>query len=328
MKIATLPVAGKTPRLDGQAVVVSDDLTTCRPVKDGVVLQDLLDAGVGGSLGDEHLLSEHPFNPAVVLSPLPRAYQFLDGSAYVNHVDLVRRARGAEMPERFWTDPLMYQGCSTFLSPTDDITGDAAWGIDFEAEVAVITTDVHMGVRPDEAAGFIAYIMLLNDISLRGLIPDELSKGFGFVQSKPPCACSPVAVTPDACPGWDGRKLHGVLRVDLNGAPFGRADAGADMTFDFGDLIAHAAKTRPLPAGTVIGSGTISNRDASGGPGQPVADGGAGYSCIAEQRMVEVLQSGEARTPFLRDGDHVRIWMEDEGGASIFGDINQTARLT
>ena len=323
MKIATLPVTGTSPRLDGQAAIISDDLKTCQTLKDGVILQDLLDADIVTDVAAKHLQPPVPFAGRDVLAPLPRAYQFLDGSAYVNHVDLVRRARGAEMPERFWTDPLMYQGCSTFLSPRDPIVGDEAWGIDFEAEVAVITGHVPLGADVDTAAAAVRFVMLLNDISLRNLIPDELSKGFGFVQSKPPCACSPVAVTPEDLPGWDGRKLHGRLNVDLNGQPFGRADAGVDMTFDFGQLIAHAAKTRPLPAGTVIGSGTISNRDASGGPGRPVADGGAGYSCIAEQRMVEVLQSGNAETPFLQDGDRVRIWMEDDAGQSIFGDIDQ-----
>ncbi|PTX54580.1 fumarylacetoacetate (FAA) hydrolase [Litoreibacter ponti] len=318
MKIASLNDGTR----DGQLVVVSDDHQTQRPCTDGT-LRAALDAG---RLVPE--FTEQPFADTLCGAVLPRATQFLDGSAYVNHVDLVRRARGAEMPERFWTDPLMYQGCSTFLGPTDDITGDPDWGIDFEAEVAVITGDVHQGVSADEAAGFVEYIMLINDISLRGLIPGELAKGFGFVQSKPPSATSPLAVTPDDCPGWDGRKLHGALCVDLNGAAFGRADAGMDMTFDFGALIAHAARTRPLPAGTVIGSGTISNRDADGGPGRPVADDGAGYSCIAEQRMVETIKTGAPVTPFLQRGNRVRIWMEDETGASIFGAIDQKVSTT
>ncbi len=313
MKVASFAEGGR----DGRLVVVSNDLATCRPATDGT-LQAALDA--------DRLVpdaSDRAFELNQVSAPLPRAPQFLDGSAYVNHVALVRQARGAEMPERFWTDPLMYQGCSTFLAPTDPITGDPDWGIDFEAEVAVITADVPRGIAADDAPSFIRYVMLLNDISLRNLIPDELSKGFGFVQSKPPSACSPVAVTPDALPGWDGRKLHGTLNVDLNGAPFGRADAGVDMTFDFGDLISHAAKTRPLPAGTVIGSGTISNRDAGGGPGKPVARGGLGYSCIAEQRMVETIETGAPVTPFLGAGDRVRIWMDDANGNTIFGAIDQ-----
>lgn len=302
---------------DGRLAIVSNDLTSYRLTSDEI-LQATLDL--------DRLLPEptdHPLAIEHAGAPLPRAHQFLDGSAYVNHVALVRQARGVEMPEHFWTDPLMYQGCSTFLGPTDDIRGDPAWGIDFEAEVAVITSDVKQGIAPEDAPGFIAYAMLLNDISLRNLIPDELSKGFGFVHSKPPSACSPVAVTPDDLPGWDGRKLHGTLNVDLNGAPFGRANAGVDMTFDFGDLIAHAAKTRPLPAGTVIGSGTISNRDVDGGPGKPIAQGGLGYSCIAEQRMVETIEGGAPVTSFLTAGDRVRIWMDDENGKSIFGTIDQ-----
>lgn len=285
-------------------------------------LQEALDNGFAG-LQDVGAETTENFEFA---APLPRAFQFLDGSAYVNHVALVRQARGAEMPEKFWTDPLMYQGCSTFLGPTDEIIGDPNWGIDFEAEVAVITSDVPLGISSEEAADFVSFIMLLNDVSLRNLIPDELSKGFGFLQSKPPSACSPAAVSPDDLAGWDGRKLHGVLKVDLNGAPFGRADAGVDMTFDFGDLIAHAAKTRPLCAGTIIGSGTISNRDIEGGPGKPVADGGRGYSCIAEQRMVETISIGRPETPFLQPGDCIKIWMEEQDGSSIFGAINQTVK--
>jgi fumarylacetoacetate (FAA) hydrolase len=314
MKIATL----RDGSPDGRLVIVSDDLATYRLAEEPT-FQEALDRGqvtvqmeAGG------------FDPARCAAPLPRAFQFLDGSAYVNHVELVRRARGAEMPASFWADPLMYQGGSDgFLGPTDDIVGDPAWGIDFEAEVSVITGPVRMGASPDEAAQTIRFVMLLNDISLRNLIPGELSKGFGFVQSKPACACSPVAVSVDDLPGWDGAKLHGILKVDLNGEPFGRADAGQEMTFDFPRLIAHAAKTRHLAAGTIIGSGTISNRDPDGGPGRPVAKGGRGYSCIAEQRVVETILGGGPRTPFLRPDDHVRIWMEDREGRSIFGAIDQ-----
>lgn len=303
---------------DGRLVVVSDDLSEYRPATDRS-LQAALDA--------DRLVAEfadYPFSEDLAGAPLPRAFQFLDGSAYVNHVELVRKARGAEMPERFWTDPLMYQGLSVFAGPTDPIRGQVDWGMDFEAEVAVITREVHQGVPSDEAAGFVAYVMLLNDISLRLLIPDELSKGFGFLHSKPISACSPVAVSPDALPGWDGRKLNGTLCVDLNGQPFGRADAGRDMTFDFGDLIAHAAKTRALPAGTVIGSGTVSNKGADGSPGRPVRDGGLGYSCIAEQRMIETINTGSPVTPFLEPGDRVQIWMDDDGSNNIFGTIDQT----
>lgn len=323
MKYGSIRIPGapmhETECPDGVLVQVSKNLGILGLEKRRT-LQKALDKGFAG------LQSNHgqDFDDFEFAAPLPRAPQFLDGSAYVNHVALVRQARGAEMPERFWTDPLMYQGCSTFLGPEDPIIGDPEWGIDFEAEVAVITGHVPIGVSSGEAPDHIKLVMLLNDISLRNLIPDELSKGFGFVQSKPPSACSPVAVTPDALPGWDGRKLNGTLNVDLNGEPFGRADAGDDMTFDFGDLIAHAAKTRPLPAGTVIGSGTISNRDESGGPGKPVARGGKGYSCIAEQRMVETIEADKPMTPFLKAGDRVRIWMDDESGNSIFGAISQT----
>ncbi|NSX55117.1 fumarylacetoacetate hydrolase family protein [Parasulfitobacter algicola] len=316
MKIATIKGEGA----DGVLGVVSDDLTSIQSCS-AATLQVALD-GTGFELGE----GQQAFDQAECLSPLPRAYQFLDGSAYVNHVELVRRARGAKMPDSFWTDPLMYQGCSdSFLNPSDDIVGDPAWGIDFEAEVAVITGHVRMGASRDEAAAAIKLVMLCNDISLRNLIPGELAKGFGFVQSKPPCAFSPVAVTPDALPGWDGGKLHGVVKVDLNGQPFGRSDAGVDMTFDFPTLIAHAAKTRPLAAGTIIGSGTVSNK-LDGGPGKPVDQGGAGYSCIAEQRMVETILDGAPKTPFLQPGDHVKIWMEDDTGQSIFGEISQTVR--
>jgi fumarylacetoacetate (FAA) hydrolase len=314
MKIATL----RDGSPDGRLVVVSDDLATYRLAEEQT-FQQALD---GGQVTAK--MEASPFNSAHCAAPLPRAFQFLDGSAYVNHVELVRRARGAEMPTSFWTDPLMYQGGSDgFLGPTDDIVGDPAWGIDFEAEVAVITGPVRMGATPEEAARAILFAMLLNDISLRNLIPGELAKGFGFVQSKPACACSPVAVSVDDLPGWDGAKLHGVLKVDLNGQPFGRADAGQEMTFDFPRLIAHAARTRHLAAGTIVGSGTVSNRDPDGSPGRPVSQGGRGYSCIAEQRVVETIRDGGPRTPFLRAGDHVRIWMEDREGRSIFGAIDQ-----
>jgi fumarylacetoacetate (FAA) hydrolase len=314
VKIATL--RDGTP--DGQLVVVSDDLATCRRAE-ARTFQEALDLGRVAATGETR-----PFDPEQAAAPLPRAFQFLDGSAYVNHVELVRRARGAEMPASFWTDPLMYQGGSDgFLAPDAEIVGDPAWGIDFEAEVAVITGPVRMGAAPEEAAEAIRFVMLLNDISLRHLIPGELAKGFGFVQSKPACACSPVAASVDDLPGWDGARLHGVLKVDLNGAPFGRAEAGEEMTFDFPRLIAHAAKTRHLVAGTIIGSGTVSNRDPDGSPGRPVAQGGRGYSCIAEQRVVETILEGAPRTPFLRPGDRVRIWMEDGAGRSIFGAIDQ-----
>lgn len=316
MRIATLTNA--TP--DGRLVVVSDDLATMRACADPT-LQAALDHDRLTPLGDDK-----PFDLNLCQSPLPRAYQFLDGSAYVNHVELVRRARGAQMPASFWHDPLMYQGGSDgFLAPTADIAADPQWGIDFEGEIAVITGFVPMGADHETAADAIRYVMLCNDVSLRNLVPDELAKGFGFVQSKPACSFSPLAVQPQDLPGWDGARLHGIVRVDLNGVPFGRVDAGRDMTFDFPTLIAHAARTRHLAAGTILGSGTVSNK-RNGGPGKPVCDGGAGYACIAEQRMIETIETGAPKTPFLQPGDHVKIWMEDASGRSIFGAISQSVK--
>lgn len=267
------------------------------------------------------------FHEREAASPLPRAYQWADGSAYVNHVALVRQARGAEMPESFWTDPLMYQGGSDgFLAPRDPIPlADESWGCDLEAEVVVVTGDVPQGVSREEALTHIRLVGLVNDVSLRNLIPAELAKGFGFVQSKPASALSPVFVTPDALGDrWADGKLKGELAVQLNGADFGKADAGTDMTFDFGTLIAHLARTRNLCAGTIIGSGTVSNRDADGGPGKPVSEGGLGYSCIAEVRTVETILRGKAETEFLKHGDTVRIEMLDDQHHSIFGAIEQT----
>ena len=267
------------------------------------------------------------FHEREAASPLPRAYQWADGSAYVNHVALVRQARGAEMPASFWTDPLMYQGGSDgFLAPRDPIPlADESWGCDLEAEVVVVTGDVPQGVSREEALTHIRLVGLVNDVSLRNLIPAELGKGFGFVQSKPASALSPVFVTPDALGDrWADGKLKGELAVQLNGQDFGKADAGTDMTFDFGTLIAHLAKTRKLCAGTIIGSGTVSNRDADGGPGKPVSEGGLGYSCIAEVRTVETILHGKAETEFLKHGDTVRIEMLDDQHHSIFGAIEQT----
>lgn len=331
MRLATL----KDGTRDGRLVVVSRDLTRATQAFNiASTLQDALDdwARIAPRLADLAEALEHGAVPSLRFhendcsSPLPRAYQWADGSAYVNHVELVRKARGAEMPESFWSDPLMYQGGSdSFLGPRDPIRmTDEAWGIDMEAEVAVVTGDVPMGVAALDARALIRLVMLVNDVSLRGLIPAELAKGFGFFQSKPSSAFSPIAVTPDELGGaWDGGKLHLLLHVDLNGKAFGRADAGQDMTFDFGQLIAHAAKTRPLAAGSIIGSGTVSNKDADGGPGRPVEQGGRGYSCIAELRTVETLRDGKPATPFLRFGDEVRIEMLDRKGRSIFGAIEQ-----
>jgi len=257
---------------------------------------------------------------------LPRSFGWADGSAYVNHVALVRKARGAELPATFWTDPLMYRGASDeFLGPRDPIrVADLAWGVDLEAEVAVVVTDVPQGATPADAEPLIRLLMLVNDVSLRNLIPAELSKGFGFLQSKGQTAFSPVAVTPDELgPAFDGKKVHLPLLSAINGKPFGRPNAGVDMTFDFPTLIAHAVKTRPLKGAVIIGSGTVSNRDADGGPGRPVSEGGLGYSCIAEIRTVETILYGAPRTPFLSFGDRVRIEMNDERGRSIFGAIDQ-----
>jgi len=249
-------------------------------------------------------------------APLPRAYEFVDGSAYLPHVERVRRARGAEVPESFYTDPLMYQATSAgFLAPHDPIrAADEAWGIDLEAEVVVITDDVPMGVTPERAGAHIKLIGIINDVSLRGLIPGELAKGFGFLQSKPRSALSPVFVTPDELgAAWSGDKLHLPMRTWINGAWFGEAEAGVDMQFSFAQLIAHAAKTRPLSAGTLVGSGTIANEDT-----------GKGASCLAEQRTVETLRDGKPATPFLRFGDVVRIEVTDATGHSVFGAIEQT----
>ncbi|MBN8806111.1 MAG: fumarylacetoacetate hydrolase family protein [Sphingopyxis terrae] len=331
MKLASLK-AGR----DGRLVVVSDDLAWYADATHiAPTLQAALDdwaetaprlKALAEDINHEAIPRER-FHERDAASPLPRAYQWADGSAYVNHVALVRQARGAEMPESFWHDPLMYQGGSdAFLAPRDPIPlGDPAWGCDMEAEVVIVTGDVPMGVDAETARSHILLVGLTNDVSLRGLIPGELAKGFGFFQSKPSSAMSPVFVTPDALGDrWQDGKLHGTLCVDLNGQPLGRADAGVDMTFDFGQLIAHAAKTRDLRAGTIIGSGTVSNRDADGGPGKPIGEGGLGYSCLAEVRTVETIRDGEAKTPFMQAGDTVRIWMDDERHHSIFGAIEQT----
>ncbi|MES0807943.1 fumarylacetoacetate hydrolase family protein [Roseibium sp. SCPC15] len=331
MKLATL----KDGSRDGKLVVVNDRLTYCTDASHiAPTLQAALDDWdkiapklklLAESLSHEAVPTIR-FHEHDALSPLPRAYQWADGSAYVNHVELVRKARGAQMPDSFWTDPLMYQGGSdTFLAPRDPIRmREEAWGIDMEGEIAVVTGDVPMGVSPEEALKSIRLVMLVNDVSLRGLIPAELGKGFGFFQSKPSSAFSPVAVTPDELgDAWKDGKLHLPLHVDFNGAPFGRAEAGVDMTFDFGQLVAHAAKTRDLAAGAIIGSGTVSNK-LDGGPGKPIAEGGVGYSCIAEIRMIETINEGQAKTPFMKFGDTVRIEMMDGDGHSIFGAIEQT----
>lgn len=330
MKLASLK-GGR----DGRLVVVSNDLAWFTEAHHiAPTLQVALDQwqgcepalrGLAESL-EHDAVPKARFHEHQAASPLPRAYQWADGSAYVNHVALVRQARGAEMPQSFWTDPLMHQGGSDgFLAPRDPIPlTDPAWGLDLEGEIAVITGDVPRGATREQALAAIRLVMLCNDISLRNLIPGELAKGFGFFQSKPASAFSPVAVTPDALPGWKDGRLSGALEVELNGKPIGEADAGVDMTFDFGTLIAHAARTRALTAGTIVGSGAVSNRGPEGGPGKPVGQGGVGYACLAEARCVEVIAAGEPRTPFLKAGDSVRIDMRDARRHTIFGAIEQT----
>ncbi|HEY8569474.1 fumarylacetoacetate hydrolase family protein [Microbulbifer sp.] len=331
MKLASL----KSGR-DGHLVVVSDDLTRMASAAEiAPTLQNALDNWAEKSAQLEELhaklnsgdIAGEAFDQTQCHSPLPRAYHWADGSAYVNHVELVRKARNAEMPESFWTDPLMYQGGSdTFLAPREPVKmpQSEGFGIDFEAEIAVITDDVPMGVSPEDALGYILLVMLVNDVSLRGLIPNELAKGFGFYQSKPSSAFSPVCVTPAQLgEHWQAGKLHLPLVSELNGEKFGEPNAGIDMTFHFGQLIAHAAKTRPLGAGTIIGSGTVSNK-LDGGPGKPVVEGGVGYSCIAEIRMIETIQEGKPSTAFMQFGDKIAIEMLDDKGQSIFGRIEQT----
>jgi fumarylacetoacetate (FAA) hydrolase len=319
MKLATLIDGSR----DGKLAVVSRDLARALPVPQiARRLQDVLDdwAGLAPKLGEvSRKLNTScegiPFNPIACMSPLPRAYHWVDGSAYLNHVELVRKARGATMPPEFLVDPLMYQGNSgRFLGPREPIVvADEAWGTDLEGEVAVVTDDVPMQVSANDAPKHIKLLMLVNDVSLRGLIPTELAKQFGFLQSKPGPAFSPVAVTPDELgDAWNGRKLKLPLVIHINGKQVGQANTGVDLQFDFGQLIAHDAKTRPLPAGSILGSGTISNHDRS-----------VGWSCLAEQRMIETIDAGKPTTPFLKFGDVVRIEMFDANGNSIFGAIEQ-----
>ena len=340
MKLATF----RDGTRDGALMVVSQDLTKAVRAELAVAglrtLQQLLDDWQSTQLKVERIYAElneaadgrRPapfeildFDETRCTAPLPRAYQWADGSAYVNHVELVRRARGAAVPSSFWTEPLMYQGGSdAFLGPRQPIElADEAWGIDLEGEIAVVTDDVPMGETAEDAGSHICLLMLVNDVSLRNLIPPELAKGFGFFQGKPSSAFSPVAVTPDELgPAWRDGKVHLPLIASVNGKLLGRPNAGVDMTFSFPQLIAHAAKTRPLRAGSIIGSGTVSNKEGEG-PGKPVDQGGAGYTCLAELRTVETMLEGKARTPFLRFGDRVRLEMLDESGNTIFGAIDQ-----
>lgn len=333
MKLGSLKSGGR----DGALVVVSRDLTrqvdamgVARTLQIAIenwpaVVDDLqkladdLEAGKGKSA---------PFEADAMHAPLPRAYQWADGSSYVNFAELMSRARGAQVPVTFWSDPLMYQGGSDqFLGPTDDILAESQdWGVDFEAEIAVITDDVPLSTTAEAAKGHIRLLMLANDISLRELVAGEASKGFGFFQSKPATAFSPVAVTPDELgPAWDGQKLYLPLLSTFNGKLFGRPEAGVDMAFDFPTLIAHATKTRSLGAGTVIGSGMVSNRQEIGASSH-ISGGGVGYSCLAELRTIETLTQGTPKTAFMKFGDHIRIEMLDRGGASIFGAIDQRLR--
>ncbi len=321
MKLASIKSASR----DGTLIVVSRDLTQAVEVP-GIAtsLQAALEdwetkapelEAVYAKLNAGDLSAAFELDPVTLESPLPRAYQWADGSAYVNHVELVRKARGAELPESFWTDPLMYQGGSdNFLGPRDDIiAGSEDWGIDFESEIAVILDDTPMAVTSENAGNHIKLLMLVNDVSLRNLIPAELAKGFGFFHAKPSSAFSPVAVTPDELgDAWDGGKVNLPLVTHLNGDLFGKPDAGTDMTFTFPQLIAHAAKSRKLMAGCIVGSGTVSNLDRS-----------SGSSCLAEKRMLEIIDEGAAKTPFMQFGDRVRIEMLAQDGHSIFGAIDQ-----
>lgn len=322
MKLASLKALSHR---DGILCVVNRSLTKAIEVADiAPNLQYALDhwetchsllAAVYQQLNDKLLSDSFDFDAEKFASPLPRAYQWIDGSAYVNHVELVRKARGAEMPGNFWTDPLMYQGGSdAFIGPCDPIVvAQESYGIDFEAEIAVITDDVPMGIDERDAAQHIKLLMLVNDVSLRNLIPGEMAKGFGFFQSKPASSFSPVAITPDElAEHWDGRCVHLPLRSYLNGELFGQPDAGQDMTFNFPQLIQHAAKTRVLSAGSIIGCGTVSNLDRS-----------KGSSCIAERRMLEIIEHGQAKTAFMHFGDRIKIEMLDGQGHSLFGAIDQ-----
>ncbi|GGY14282.1 fumarylacetoacetate hydrolase family protein [Paludibacterium paludis] len=321
MKLATY----RNDNRDGRLMVVSRDLSRAIEAGERVpTLQYALDNWGRASPILEELYAalnrgdaagSVAFDAERCASPLPRAYQWADGSAYLNHVELVRRARGADVPQSFYTDPLMYQGGSdAFLGPRDAIAlRDPAWGLDFEGEVAVVTDDVPLGATVEICAGAIRLLMLVNDVSLRGLIPGELAKGFGFFQSKPASSFSPVAVTPDELgAAWSAGKVHLPLLVEYNGAFFGNPDAGVEMQFSFPELVAHVARTRELCAGSIIGSGTVSNKDRH-----------RGSCCLAEVRMIETIEEGAPRTPFMKAGDRVRIEMKDASGNSIFGAIDQ-----
>lgn len=340
MKLATL----RNGTRDGELVIVSRDLTKAVRAEDTIAglgtMQQLLDDWDTYVLAAERISAEldaatanhgasrlplMAFDARHAMAPLPRAYQWADGSAYINHVELARKARGAEIPASFHTDPLMYQGCSdVFIGAMEPVpVADEASGIDLEGELTVIVGDTPMGTTPADALEHVRLISLVNDISLRNLIPNEVAKGFGFFHGKPASSFAPVAVTPDELGNaWRDGKVHLEMLASINGRLIGRPNAGLEMTFSFADLIAHAAKTRRLGAGTIIGSGTISNK-LDGGPGKPVDEGGAGYTCLAEVRVVETLLTGAPKTPFLRFGDRMKLEMRDASGASIFGAIDQ-----
>lgn len=323
MKLASLKTGGR----DGTLIVTDRSISRFRPVSEiAPTLQYVCEnwdetAPELQQIYDElnkDVATGERIAMGLLASPLPRAFQWLDGSAYLSHVERVRKARGAEMPPSFQVDPLMYQGGSDiFLGPWDSINvEDISWGADFEAEVAIITDDVPQGTRSDDAGSHIKLIMLVNDVSLRNLIPAELAKGFGFLHGKPPSAFSPVAVTPDELGNaWTDYKVNLPLRVYLNERLFGDPNAGTDMQFSFSQLIAHAAKTRPLGAGTIIGSGTVSNADLT-----------RGCACLAEKRVLEIIGEGEAKTPFMQFGDRVRIEMLDASNNNVFGSIKQTVQ--
>ncbi len=321
MKLGSLKEGGR----DGTLIVVNRDLTRAvRATAVAPTMQKALDdwaatapklRALAEQLEDDKAVGSFELDTTALAAPLPRAYQWADGSAYVVHVELVRKARGVEMPPSFWTDPLMYQGGSdSFIGPNDEIEmADEAWGIDFEGEIAVMVDDVPMGISPEAARKHIKLVTILNDVSLRNVIVGELAKGFGFFHGKPATAFAPVAVTPDELgDDWNGARLDRPLISTLNGSEFGHPNAATDLTFDFGQLIAHAARTRHLEAGTIVGSGTVANRDAA-----------VGCSCIAERRVRETIDSGKPVTPFMSFGDHIRIEMFDPAGKSIFGAIDQ-----
>jgi len=321
MKLGSLKEGGR----DGTLIVVNRDLTRAvRATTVAPTMQKVLDdwatngpklRALAEQLEDDKAVGSFELDTTALAAPLPRAYQWADGSAYVVHVELVRKARGVEMPPSFWTDPLMYQGGSdSFLGPNDEIEmADEAWGIDFEGEIAVMVDDVPMGISPEAARRHIKLVTILNDVSLRNVIVGELAKGFGFFHGKPATAFAPVVVTPDELgDDWNGARLDRPLISTLNGKEFGHPNAATDLTFDFGQLIAHAARTRHLEAGTIVGSGTVANRDAA-----------VGCSCIAERRVRETIDSGKPTTPFMSFGDHIRIEMFDRAGKSIFGAIDQ-----